>query len=341
MRNILILSGALFLGAVFFSSCSEDSAYDFDGISYERIYMQKPNTTTLGSVLKTPIGYISTFKGQISVQTTKAMASITSVTLAVDNSLVDAYNSSNSTSYETIPDGVISLSKKSLTVRAGEIVSDSTDVIISEDGYSKLTPDVSYLIPITIKEMKGSDVRLAKEAKFRSNFFVLKYVATNSLIRTEGTVSDLRGKASTDEEGQTWKCIAAENLDPQGFPALFTGSSWNRKWSLISGKEVTTASFTFDLGAMHKIGGFLVNLSVMKYCAIQLSTDNDKWTDVGDTKMATTIRDNSWKNWYAFYESIPGRYVKVSITLDPDNPNWEYAQWGYCALKELKLLLDD
>ncbi|NCC10815.1 MAG: hypothetical protein EOM31_10005 [Bacteroidia bacterium] len=96
MKNILVLIGALFLGTVVFTSCSEDKSYDFDGISYERIYMQKPNTTTLGSVLKTPIGYLSTFKGQISVKTTKAITAVTNVTLAVDNSLVDVYNSSNS-----------------------------------------------------------------------------------------------------------------------------------------------------------------------------------------------------------------------------------------------------
>ena len=100
--------------------------------------MQKPNTTTLGSVLKTPIGYLSTFKGQISVKTTKAITAVTNVTLAVDNSLVDVYNSSNKTSYEKIPDGVVSLNIKSLTVCAGKAVSDSTDIIISEDGYSKL-----------------------------------------------------------------------------------------------------------------------------------------------------------------------------------------------------------
>lgn len=154
-------------------------------------------------------------------------------------------------------------------------------------------------------------------------------------------MADLRGMASTDQAGQAWKCLAAENFDPQTFPILFTGSSWNRKWPLLSGKEVSTASFTFDLGAIHKIGGFLINLSVMKYCAIQLSSDNNKWTDVGDTRMAATIRDDSWRNWYAFYEAIPGRYVKVSVTLDLENSNWAYAQYGYCALREFKLLLEN
>lgn len=341
INNIIMWGITLLLGTTIFTSCSNDDEADFKGIDYERVYMENPGTTTKGSVLKTPIGYISAFSGKIAVRTSGAMDAATNVSLAVDNSLVDSYNTSNSTEYKTIPEGVVSLEKANLTVAAGKVVSDTINIVVSKDGYSKLTAGTEYLIPVTIEETSGSDAHLAKEAKFRSNFFVLKYMETNSLIRTEGSESDFQGSPSTDAIGQSWKCIAADDLDPEGFAGLFTGSQWDRSWPLLNGKEVLTASFTIDLNDSHKIGGFSVGCELAKVLDIKLSADNKTWTDVGDTKDAAAIRDSNWNSWYAFYASLPGRYVKITMTLDPDNWAWQYAEWGYCALNSFKLLLDD
>lgn len=335
--NKFILSGALLLGAVAFTSCSKDETYDYDGINYERVYMQNPNTTKSGTVLKTPVGYIAGFSGKVAVQTTGAMTSPTNVNLAVDNSLVDSYNAANKTSYEAIPDGVVSLEKSSLTIAAGKIVSDTVNIVVSEEGYSKLKADVSYLVPVTIKDASGSDAQLAKDSKYRSNYFVLKYMETNSLIRTEGSVSDLIGTPTTEEQGKTWSCIAAEDLNPEGFSGLYDESSWD----FLSGKEVLKASFTIDLGASHKIGGFSISSYLIKYSDIQISSDNAKWTDVGDTQNAQAIRDDNWNEWYGFYASMAARYVKMTLTLNSSSWAWNYPQWGYCSISSFQLRFDD
>lgn len=332
-----MLFGGMLAATTLFTSCSEEKIYDVDGINYERVYMQNPNTTKSGSVLKTPVGYISGFSGKVAVQTTAPMGTATNVTVAIDKSLVDSYNSTNKTTYEVIPEGVVSLEKSNLTIAAGKVVSDTVNLAVSEAGYSKLKADVSYLIPITIQQSAGSNAHLAQDAKFRSSFFVLKYMETNSLIRMGGSASDMIGTPSTDDAGQTWKCIAAEDLDPSTFGNLFTGN----QWSLLNGKEVLTASFTVDLGASHKIGGFSIGCDLAKVIDIQLSSDNSKWTDIGDTKDADPIRDSNWNFWYVLYASMPGRYVKINMALDPDNWAWEYAQYGYCSLSGFRLLLDD
>lgn len=341
MKNILMLFGGMLAVTTLFTSCSEEKIYDVDGINYERVYIQNPNTTKSGSIMKTPVGYISGFSGKVAAQITGPMSTATNVTVAVDKSLVDSYNSANSTKYEAIPDGVVSLEKSNLTIAAGKIVSDTLNLIVSEEGYSKLKADVSYLIPVTIQQSNGSDAHLAQEARFRSSFFVLKYMETNSLIRMGGSASDIIGTPSTDDLGQAWKCISAEDLDPDKFANLFTGDQWGRSWTLLNGKEVLTASFTVDLGVSHKIGGFNVSSSLVKSMDIQLSPDNNKWTDIGDTSNAAAIVDSNWNSWYVFYASIPGRYVKINIKLDPNNWAWDYAQWGYCSLSAFKLLLDD
>lgn len=341
MNNILMLFGGMLAATTLFTSCSEEKIYDVDGINYERVYMQNPNTTKSGNILKTPVGYISGFSGKVAVQTTAPMGTATNVTVAIDKSLVDSYNSTNKTTYEVIPEGVVSLEKSNLTVAPGKVVSDTVNLAVSEAGYSKLKADVSYLIPITIQQSAGSNAHLAQDAKFRSNFFVLKYMETNSLIRMGGSASDMIGTPSTDDAGQTWKCIAAEDLDPSTFANLFTGDQWGRKWNLLNGKEVLNASFTVDMGASHKIGGFSVSCSLVKSMDIQLSSDNNKWTDIGDTKNAAAILDSNWNSWYVFYASMSGRYVKINMTLDPDNWAWPYAQWGYCSVNAFRLLLDD
>lgn len=341
INNILILCTTLLLSSAIFSSCSKDNEADFKGIDYERVFMANPGATITGSVLKTPIGYVSGFTGKVAVRTSGALDIATNTTLAIDNSLVDSYNTANNTEYETIPNGVVSLEKSNLTIAAGKVVSDTINIIVSNDGYSKLIDGKSYLIPVTIKETNGSDAHLAKESKYCSNFFVLKYSETNSLFRTDGSSSDLIGSSSTDEAGKSWKCIAAEDLDPNSFSSLFTGVSWNRKWPLLNGKEVLTASFTVDLNASHKIGGFDTSCTLAKDINIQLSSDNSKWTDIGNTKDVAQIYDDTWNAWYAFYASIPARYVKITVTLDPDSWAWKYVQYGYCAINSFKLLLDD
>ena len=332
-----MLLGGMLAATTLFTSCSEEKVYDVDGINYERVYMQNPNTTTVGGVLKTPVGYISGFSGEVAVRTSGPMATATNVTLAVDKSLVDSYNSTNNTKYEAIPDGVVSLEKSNLTIAAGKVVSDTVKLVVSEEGYSKLKADVSYLIPVAIQQSAGSDAHLAKEAKFRSNFFVLKYTETNSLLRAGGSASDLIGTSSTDDDARAWTCIAAEDFDPSQFSNLYSGTYWR----VLNGKEVLSASFTLDLGASHKIAGFSIYCYIAKWMDIQISSDNNKWTDIGDTKNAAAIRDNNWTAWYAFYASIPGRYVKISMTLDPDFWGWPYPQWGYCSVQSFKLLLDD
>lgn len=332
---------SLLTTTVLFTSCNNDKTYDFDGISYQRIYIQSPNTTKSGTVLKTPLGYISSFKGEVAVKTTSATNETTNVVLTVDNSLVDSYNSVNKTEYKAMPDGVVSLAKTNITIEAGKMMSDSISLVVSEDGYSKLTAGTSYLIPVTIKGINGSDAHLAQDKKYLSNYFVLKYEETKSMIRSGGSASDLIGSTSKDADGKSWKCISAQNLDPDKFANLFSENQKDRKWDFLNGKEVLTASFTVDLGTSHKIGGFSINCYLAKYMDIQLSSDNNQWTEIGDTKNAESILDLYWDPWYAFYGTLSARYVKITITLDPDSWAWQYADWGYCTISSFKLLLDD
>lgn len=332
---------SLLTTTVLFTSCNNDKTYDFDGISYQRIYIQNPNTTKSGTVLKTPLGYISSFNGEVAVKATSATNEATNVALTLDNSLVDSYNSVNKTEYKAIPDGVVSLSKTNLTIDAGKITSDSISLVISTEGYSKLTAGTSYLIPVTIKEFNGSNAHLAKETKFLSNYFVLKYEETNSMIRSNGSSSDLIGSPTTNAEGQNWKCIDAQDLAQDGFSNLYTDDESSKSWPFLNGKDVLTASFTIDLGTSHKIGGLSLSCELAKAIDIQLSLDNSKWSDIGSTKDADPILDKYWNSWYGFYASVPGRYVKIVLTLNPDSWAWKYVQYGYCTIYSFNLLFDD
>lgn len=70
------------------------------------------------------------------------------ITLKTDNSLIDAYNKANGTSYAAVPDGLVNLSVANM---AKDATSATASMSISDADRSKLTDGNGYLIPIVIE----------------------------------------------------------------------------------------------------------------------------------------------------------------------------------------------
>ena len=59
--------------------------------------------------------------------------------------------------------------------------------------------------------------------------------------------------------------------------------------------------------------------------------DGTTWTDL-PTEGNATIRDDNWNDWYALYGPYHCRYLRFSLTLNPDHYYWNYASWGYAGI---------
>ena len=76
--------------------------------------------------------------------------------IAVDNSLVSSYNSTNNTSYLQLPEGSFSLDKTSVTIENGSRISDPIVVTIEAQ---KINFEHEYLLPVTIQSVTEGKVR--------------------------------------------------------------------------------------------------------------------------------------------------------------------------------------
>lgn len=111
------------------------------------------------------------------------------VTIAVDNSMINAYNAAQNTKYATMPDGSYALEATELTILKDGIASNETKLVIKSD---LLTPDVSYLLPIKVVSVSNSSITL-------NSAIGTKYFIIRTPTPVIGNLSD--GKISSMSKG--------------------------------------------------------------------------------------------------------------------------------------------
>lgn len=323
-KNILTVSAMLLMVVATFTSCSDDETYDVYGIDYTRAYFVKAGTTTDGSVLNTPVGLVTSFSDEISGKTTSAVNTTTTLTITVDNSLVDTYNTEHDTHYKQLPDGVVTMDKNTLTIPAGEMQTEDTlHLSIDNTAAKALNDTVGYLMPIVIGSVSG-DARPSSNAAVR--YVHINYMVTTSLINDFAT--EITG---TKADLSTMTCIAATNLDPDGFSNLFSGG-WRARWS-FTGDE-PSASFVLDLGETHQLAGFNIYGYVVKNSKVSVSMDNQTWTEIGETNGHTGVETYDPTTWqslteYVLYAPLQARYFKAELELD--NTSWAWDWYKYIS----------
>lgn len=322
-KYFFTVCAAMLLGAVALTSCSDDDDADVHGITYNRAYFDKARSVTTGSVLKTPVGVVATFSDEISAKATSPVSGNITLTVTVDNSLIDSYNTEHGTNYKPLPDGVITMDKTTLTIPAGAQESaDTVHLAINNKGAEALTDTAGYLMPIIIKDVAGGDARKSIDAAVR--YVHINYMVTTSLINDQATAF-----AGTKADLSPMKCIAATNLDTGGFVNLISGG-WYARWEFKS--DDTTASFVIDMGGSHKLAGFYIDSYVLKNAKISISDDNSNWTEVSETNGHKALQDYDYSTYeynqeYVLYAPLQARYFKAELELDNSSWAWQYYKY--------------
>lgn len=325
IKNIFQICGALLFGAMMLASCSDDKSYDFDGYDYTRIYFNNALSLNSGSVVNTPVGVFASLSGNFIAKATAPVKQTTKAVLAVDASQVDAYNKAHSTEYKPLPDGVLQFSKNELTIPADSMQStDTITVSVDTDNAAKaLTVGDSYLAPVIISTVNG-DGQPSSNAAIR--YIAIKCV--QSLINDGAT--EVIG---TKLDANSFTCLSADGLDKDSYG--FQG--W-QGWAFTKKQE--KASFVVDFGETKKVTGFNVESELIKNANVSLSSDNNTWTELGNTSdhTAVGVRQGWQTNYvYVLYGAVPARYMKVEMDLDQDSWYWDYMEWGYCTLSGLSV----
>ena len=137
----IIAALALLLG-----SCTEADKFD---PNKEVLVMTGTDVSPLlkFTVEETPSTYPITVSA-----TGKAKEDIT-VSIKVDNSLVEKYNADNKTSYYATPEGAVALEKSQVVIEKGKATSDIS--LLSVVSADEFVDGRIYIIPVTITDVKG------------------------------------------------------------------------------------------------------------------------------------------------------------------------------------------
>ena len=293
-------------------------------------------TTQTCAIVRTPVGIFGGISGKFDVSLHHAVDGDVKVSAVADNKLIALYNSEKGTNYMALPTNVLSaLTLTSGTIKSGQTAADPVISVSIPNDVAKTLTEPGYILPLRLQVTYSNGTAQTVENSIA--YLVVKTL--ESLINDNATA--LLGTAQSNDVAKDWTCIAAENLDKDGYSSMF--GEYYSSWSFLT-KNSSAASFTVDLGATHKVSGFRVASQLMTNAEVKVSTDGSTWTSLGEMSGHKAVKQREgWNSlyWYVLYAGVSARYVKVDITLDPNNENWDYFDYGYTTMDGFGLCFDD
>jgi len=306
---------------------SEDQGIGYIIVVNKSDYLYPTTNTVVNSaIVSTPVGIFGGINASFGIGVRQAANVDIKINAEVDNSLIETYNSAKGTTYASLPDNVVNaLNITSAVIKSGETSSSTMLTVTDPSGAAKNLTGKGYLLPIRLTAVYPN----GQKQSYDNNIAYVVITTSTSLINDNPT--SLLGKEA-DPSG--WKCISADGLDASAFKS--------ENWSFTKKQE--QASFVVDLGATHKVSGYIVSSSVMTDGNIEVSEDNNTWTALGSLTGHKGINQQiNWNTytWYVLYGAIPARYVKVTMNLDTGYWGWDYLNWGYCSIDKFDLTYNE
>lgn len=235
------------------------------------------------------------------------------VNVAVDNSLVDAYNQANGTNYQIAPDGFATLAAASSLISAGQTTAPFTCKINSDklfDG-SELKIAGNLLVPIRITSASLDGISISTEVMYIP-------VTMDKVLKGPWTLLEGEGN-----------CYARDPLAPgwaSGYTAdkLFDGEiTPGHEWiSWFATQIEFPITFVVDMGQRQVFTNFVISdysthqgnyREYEIYTAEEYDGANTQWN-----KVASGKRDYGWTGVatpydYPVQKHYAGRYLKFQI----------------------------
>lgn len=203
------------------------------------------------------------------------------IEFAVDNSLVEAYNKANNTSYYEVPEGTITIENTDAVIEAGTAYSSAATVkVISTEN---LQDGRAYVIPVTMKSVDGMDVLQPSKTVYLRIARVFNFASLN-LSNTNAYSNYI----FSDEKMQTLsnftyeiKCFVnawhTSTSEPISRMCQFTSKSESRSSMLRfgeNGQDVNSLQWVNPSGGLISTTRF----STERWYTISLTYDGSRFT---------------------------------------------------------------
>lgn len=309
---------SLLLTSSLLTSCSDDEKYDIVGNPNNLVYFKaNAENTFKGTVIHTPVGDFGDIAAKFPVRILRPANRDTRVTAIIDNTMVAAYNQANDTNYEPMPESAIDASQLSATILTGNTVAqDSIEVAIRPDALASLTAP-AYLLPVRIAQVDG-DGTASEERGF--GYVIVE--TESKLIKTITDASEMPG--TLIEAGADWTAeyssgtaINAGELfdkDLANGPQLRTDADGGRTTTVVVDMQQQQQVKGMRLARywMSYWGGWYIEEYYFSAVQIEISTDGQKWTEVGTAREADMPQADGYQH-IAFYGAVPARYLRLTI----------------------------
>lgn len=245
----------------------------------------------------------------------KAPADLT-VSLAMDNSLVETYNLKNGKSYLTVDPERVSLG--TLEIKAGEFLSGEAPVGFDAAGAAK----GEYLLPIVAELPEGGAYVSKSDPMVR---YIVIRVSTMD-IDTEATA--LTGTKIEPAAGWTISCYQGTNSS--GATGVWNCDTDEQKSKMFDGKldeqcwYASSQSFSWGYGGNFIIGlDKTYNVSGFRWhyyyedsnpqiTDVRYSEDGKNWTSLSNQVAFVPKVTDQWKI-FQFKEAVKARYIRVYV----------------------------
>jgi len=306
------------IAALTLTSCSDDEKYDVVGNPDNLVYFKaNAENTFTGMVIHTPVGDFGDISAKFPVRILRPATRDTHVTAIIDNSMVDAYNEANGTSYEAMPESAVDASQLSTTILSGNTAAeDSIAVAIRQDALASLTAE-AYLLPVRIAQVEG-DGAASEERGFG---YVIVETETK-LIKTITDASEMPGTLLTSYDGWTASYSSGTSINAGELFDLNLGNGPQLRTDAEGGRTTTVI---VDMKNEQKVNGLRLARYWMSYWGgwwieeyyfssvkLEISNDGQKWSDVGTAQEADMPKADGYQH-IAFYGAVTTRYLRLTI----------------------------
>ncbi|MDE7442834.1 MAG: DUF1735 domain-containing protein [Muribaculaceae bacterium] len=291
-----------------FTACNDDEVYTegFEGVSGQVVLA--PTVNESYKFVKIPTEMIAP-NITLNVAPRSRVRATEDLTMkfAIDNSLVDEYNTANSTAFNALPDGVVTMDVDEATITEGNTSSEAPVTVKVTDDASKLAKlevGKDYMVPVRMTEVTKGDARIAVSA---TNVSYLTFSVTEEMINQGGSpTGTIIPKADRTSWSATFGDGANEYMGANAWnnPIRETGSY--NYGSYPAGSTVTfdlSKEYTFDGIYSYPYFGSSTYALFKANTEILISSDGSNWTSLGAI--------NSLRTTVALYAPVTARYIKV------------------------------
>lgn len=313
-RKNLFYIGMFAICVLGFAACGDDEAYDVYGDPYNRVYIL--DNSKEYKIVQTPVSTVSNVDFTWEARCSKKASGDIRVTVAVDNSLIDAYNEEHDTEFEALPVEAVMLENAEMTIPAGEmVVADAVHLKLTDDTniLSTLKSEKGYIVPLRLVSAEGGNSQLSTNM-LAPSFLTITVTEDNmnhEAIQYTGTgtlVADQTGwTATTNGTVQSWYDPIESIFDGNGETYCYISNRSGDLWLDVDmGKP-----YSFDGIRMMSSSYYGDSGSFSAGMTVSTSDNGTDWKAQGEIE--SDAED------CVFYAPLTARYIRITV---PNAGGW-------------------